>query len=225
MDFQIKAFGDSAVLIQFSDEISERVHHQVMAIVKSIDQLDLDGITAVVPSYNAVTVQYDYTQISYSTLLEELQQINIEESVEMVPKNIVHIPVCYHASLGVDLQEVCDVTGLNESELIAIHSSQNYLVYMMGFTPGFFYLGGLDERIHCPRKETPRVKIPKGAVGIGGAQTGVYTVASPGGWQIIGSTPLQIFDKNSDDKFKVKVGDLVKFYQISLEAYNNWSHD
>ena len=146
--------------------------------------------------------------------LDYSQQISIEQK-------LVEIPVCYDDRFAFDMEYLCTYTSLTKEDVIEIHTSKNYLVYMLGFTPGFFYLGGMDARLYCPRKEIPRLKITSGSVGIAGNQTGVYSVDSPGGWQLIGKTPMEIFNKNSiDECFKVKQGDLVRFVQVSLEEYN-----
>jgi inhibitor of KinA len=138
------------------------------------------------------------------------------------PPRIVEIPVCYGGAFGPDLDDVAERHGLGSDDVVAIHTSGEYLVYMVGFMPGFAYLGGLDERIATPRRRSPRTAVPAGTVGIGGQQTGVYPLVSPGGWNLIGRTPLRIFDPARDEPTLLATGDRVRFRAIPLDEYQEW---
>ena len=134
-------------------------------------------------------------------------------------EHIVEIPVCYGNEYGPDIEHVAEANKMSVNEVIDIHSKGKYLVYMIGFAPGFPYLGGMSEKIATPRRNTPRTVVPKGSVGIAGMQTGVYPIETPGGWQIIGRTPLKLFDAESKEKTLLKCGDIIKFYPISCDEY------
>ena len=222
MGFVLKPFGDSAVLLTFGKEINLQVHQEIVSYVNALKEKRVFGVLDVIPAYTSITVQYDFLILSFEELKCELKKLNYRHKIAAKP-NLVEIPVCYHKSFAPDIEYLCAYTGLSNAELIEIHTSKDYLVYMLGFTPGFFYLGGMDARLFCPRKENPRLKIESGSVGIAGHQTGVYSLDSPGGWQLIGKTPVKIFNKeNTKEFFKVKQGDLVRFVEISLDEYNNF---
>lgn len=222
MGFELKVFGDSAVLLTFGQEISLEVHQEIVGFVNALKKKKIIGVSGIVPAYTTVTIQYDFLKIPYEELELEITKLDDQQEVSFEQK-LVEIPVCYDKIFALDMGYLCAYTGLTKEEVIQVHTSKNHLVYMLGFTPGFFYLGGMDERLYCPRKENPRLKIEPGSVGIAGDQTGVYSVGSPGGWQLIGKTPVVIFDKkNKDELFKVKQGDLIRFVEISLEEYNSF---
>jgi len=218
MSFLLKEFGDSAVLLTFGDHISKEVHLQIVSFVQELKKLEIIGVIAVIPAYSTIAIQYDFLQISYHELEDLLFSIEYSFKEEN-HKNIIEIPVCYHDDFALDIQHLMEYTGLTKREIVALHTSEDYLVYMLGFTPGFFYLGGMDSRLFCPRKEEPRVKIDRGSVGIAGSQTGVYSVDSPGGWQLLGKTPFNLFDATSDKVFPIKQGDYIRFREISLEEF------
>tara|TARA_B100000809_G_scaffold43630_1_gene37841 strand:- start:6178 stop:6852 length:675 start_codon:yes stop_codon:yes gene_type:complete len=218
----IQPFGDAAILLTFGAEINTGTNNEIVNYVKALKNIDIQGVLEVIPAYVSITVQYDFLKISYKELSGQLQVLDVEK-VFMKQSRIIEIPVCYDATLSIDMEEVVSYTGMTREEVINKHTSKDYLVYMLGFTPGFFYLGGIDPRLFCPRKDTPRLEIEAGSVGIAGTQTGVYSLGSPGGWQIIGKTPLSIFDKNrKEDVFLVNQGDTVQFYEISLEEFKQY---
>lgn len=173
--------GDCAVTVEFSNCISEDVNRKIRFFYENIRKENIRGITDIVPTFRSVLVSYDPRFISYGDLCTQLKKYsNMTSSAANKKKRIVAIPVCYEDEYGPDLKFVAEHAGLSEEEVIKIHTSRNYLVYMLGFQPGFPYLGGLDERIFTPRLATPRVQIRAGSVGIGGEQTGLYPLASPG---------------------------------------------
>ena len=221
MNCTVLLCGDCAVTVQVGYEISEETNRKVVSLMRALAEAAIPGLRELVPSYSAVCVHYDPEQISYEQLLERLNDLEIKElSSESASQKIVEIPVCYGGEYGPDLAFVAEHNGLSPEEVVAIHSGGTYLVYMLGFLPGFAYMGGMDERIATPRLASPRAKIPAGSVGIAGGQTGIYPLASPGGWQLIGRTPVKMFAMEGETgKFALSAGDRVKFVPITEEQY------
>ena len=221
MNYPILPCGDCAVTVQVGYEISEETNRKVVSLMRALAEAAIPGLRELVPSYSAVCVHYDSEQISYDQLLERLNNLEIKElSSESASQKIVEIPVCYGGEYGPDLAFVAEHNGLSPEEVIAIHSGGTYLVYMLGFLPGFAYMGGMDERIATPRLTSPRARIPAGSVGIAGGQTGIYPLASPGGWQLIGRTPVKMFAMEGETgRFALSAGDRVKFVPITEEQY------
>lgn len=218
MDFM--PAGDRAMVVQFGDTIDEKTNRQVQLLAKWIEAQGTEGVQEVLPTFRSLTIFYDPAKTSYHTLKTTLKHAEIsEEDGSHMEKRIVEIPCCYGGCFGEDLMDMEKLTGLSSKEIIQIHSGTDYLVYMLGFLPGFVYLGGLDERIHAPRLTTPRVKIPAGAVGIGGSQTGVYPLDSPGGWRLIGSTPVRMYDPDREEPFLCNAGDYIRFCPIEEAEY------
>jgi inhibitor of KinA len=214
-DFTLYPLGDRAITIQFENIISLEVHEKVLAFIHHLHQLKVKGISEWVPAFNSVTVYYDPKTISYSEMTSVLKAAQEKKSdYRSSKKNLVEIPVCYGGELGPDLDQVARHTNLSTEEVIRIHSSKEYLVYLIGFAPGFPYLGGMDERIATPRHATPRREVKAGSVGIAGHQTGIYSLASPGGWQIIGHSSLSLFDVGREKPSLLQVGDLVRFSPV-----------
>ncbi|MDB4297342.1 5-oxoprolinase subunit PxpB [Flavobacteriaceae bacterium] len=217
--FVIKPFGEAAVLIQFKNEVSETVHLQVKAMYQYLKGIAINGVVGFIPAYCSLTVKFDVNVLTIETLITLLENISISDlKFEKSEKNIVKIPVCYDAIFGLDLKIVQQHSGLTKEEIIRLHTAKPYLVYMLGFVPGFMYLGGLDAKLVVPRKETPRLKINAGAVGLADMQTGVYPLEIPGGWQIIGQTPLTLFD--TDKGNLVQMGDYIQFEAISVAEFH-----
>lgn len=204
--------GDSAVLVQLGEEIDLTVNRSVHLLASLIDAAPLGGITETVPAYRTLLVHYDPLALTDSQLFEwlhgKLEQIQHADTKK--PRQIV-VPVQYGGEYGVDLAFVATYHHLSVEEVIRIHSGVTYIVYMMGFTPGFPYMGKLDDAIVTPRLETPRTRVPAGTVAIAGSQTGIYPIDSPGGWQLIGHTSLQLFDPQADSPFLFSPGDEVRF--------------
>lgn len=218
MDFM--PAGDRAMVVQFGDTIDEKTNRQVQLLAKWIETQGTEGVQEVLPTFRSLTIFYDPAKTSYHTLKITLKHADISEGDGgHMEKRIVEIPCCYGGDFGEDLPDMEELTGLSSKEIIQIHSGTDYLVYMLGFLPGFVYLGGLDERIHAPRLTTPRVKIPAGAVGIGGSQTGVYPLDSPGGWRLIGRTPLRMYDPDREEPFLCNAGDYIRFCPIEETDY------
>ena len=216
----LSPLGETAVIIHCGDQLSDGVQRRVMSVCALLEKSTLPAMIEWVPSYTSVTVFYDPFISSYPQLCKILlQQLNqMKESVQDKPRTVT-IPVCYGGEWGPDLDYVASEHGLTAEDVIAIHTSGDYLVHMIGFAPGFPYLGGLSEQIATPRRATPRLRVEAGTVGIGGKQTGIYPVDTPGGWQCIGRTPLRLFRPEENVPSLLAAGDRVRFEQITMQDY------
>ncbi|SFK17717.1 inhibitor of KinA [Brevibacillus centrosporus] len=220
--------GDSGVVVKLGNTIDQSTHQKIKTLSDRLQDERPKGMVEIVPGYTTVTVYYDPValydprsdQTPYERVTAYLREIitHAESEIPREPR-LVEIPVCYGGECGPDLEGVAKHSGLAPEEVIRIHSEQQYLVYMIGFAPGFPYLGGLDERIATPRRSTPRTAIPRGSVGIGGSQTGIYPIVSPGGWNIIGRTAHPLFRPEDQEPSLLRAGDLVRFRPISWEAF------
>lgn len=224
--FNILQASETSALIEFGNKIDKDINKKIRLFCTYLDENPFSGFIEYVPYYASVSVIYNPLMIKndepFKIVKLKLEEILLKLDFSYdYEEHIVEIPVCYCGELAPDIEYVAKVNHLSVDEVIDIHSNGKYLVYMIGFAPGFPYLGGLSEKIHTPRRETPRIAIPEGSVGIAGTQTGVYTIETPGGWQIIGRTPLKMFDLNSDYQTLLKCGDIVKFYPISYDEYIN----
>ena len=211
--------GDQAVTVEWGSTIDEHINRQVHAFARKVEALSHPAITEVVPTYRSATVHYRPEVLSYEELkhlLAPLAQGSAEEAEELP---VVEIPVCYGGEYGRDLLEVAQHCSLTPEEVIARHTAPTYRIYMLGFTPGFPYLGGMDPSIAAPRRKEPRIHIPAGSVGIAGEQTGVYPIVSPGGWQLIGRTPLRLFDPQKEQPILLSAGAGIRFVPIDEEAF------
>jgi KipI family sensor histidine kinase inhibitor len=214
--------GDRGIIIQVGNEISERVNEKVSKMIYCIKRSEIKGIIEIVHAYDSILIIYEPLVISYISLIKRLDMVcSAIDAIELPTVEIIHIPVIYGGLYGEDIDYVAKYNGLTPEEVIDIHSGKDYLVYMIGFTPGFPYLGGMSEKISTPRLESPREKVPGGSVGIAGIQTGIYPADSPGGWRIIGRTPLMLFDPKRNPIFLLNSGNHVRFEPINEETYNN----
>ena len=213
--------GDSALSVEFGNEISEAMSRNIRAYKTLLEKAGIPGIVETVPTYRSLMVYYDPLVIRYGPLREKLEQLLSEMGeAEIAPGPVLEIPVLYGGEMGPDLPFVAENAGLSEEEVVRIHSSAEYLIYMLGFTPGFAYLGGMDERIAAPRLRQPRVRIPAGSVGIAGTQTGVYPIDSPGGWQLIGRTPVKMYDPDRGKPILPEAGQYIRFSPVTQEEYD-----
>jgi inhibitor of KinA len=210
-----KPAGDHALLAVFGDEIDLATNRRVHALDRLLQEEPFSALVETVPTYTSILIYYDLMSSDYEHTLaavkEKIKRIGAE--TELVPRK-VDIPTVYGGDFGPDIEYVARHNHLSIGEVIQIHSSREYPVFMMGFTPGFPYLGGMDERIATPRLESPRTHVPSGSVGIAGKQTGIYPIDSPGGWQIIGRTALKLFDPNRVPPFLLAPGDMVHFVPV-----------
>ncbi|WKZ47201.1 MAG: 5-oxoprolinase subunit PxpB [Anaerolineales bacterium] len=220
---RIVPLGDSSALALMGNEIDLDINQRVHALAKLIEASAIEGIIETVPSYAALLVHYDPLILSFSQIKTIVQEkiSQIRETVKRKARQArpehgrrVEVPVRYGGEHGVDLESVARHLRLRVEDVIRIHSEKIYTVYMMGFTPGYPYMGKLDGRLIMPRLETPRTRVPTGTVAIAGSQTGIYSVESPGGWNLIGWTPLKLFDPESDSPFLFSPGDEVKFIPV-----------
>lgn len=212
--------GDSAIIIKAGNEISMEVNRKVRDIYSALVNAKIPGVVDFIQSYSELMVIHDPSIAGYKELIENIKLF--EEyigSAEPEPGLVYEVPVLYGGEPGPDLDEVAKQTGMKKEDVVSLHTGKLYLVYMLGFTPGFCYLGGLDERIATPRKSEPRLKVPEGSVGIASVQTGIYSLESPGGWQIIGRTPLRLFNPLRKPEFLFKAGDRIRFSQVTREEY------
>lgn len=209
---KIVALGDSSLLVQLGDEIDITINQRVRALEALVVADPIEGVIETVPAYSTLLIHYDPLLLSYSKIRQwtrsKLEQI--EDAGRAKPR-LVEVPVRYGGEYGPDLESVAMYHHLPAEEVIRIHSETIYIVYMMGFMPGFPYMGKLNDAIMTPRLEVPRTHVPQGSVAIAGAQTGIYPLISPGGWRLIGRTSLTLFDPNDDIPFLFSPGDEVKF--------------
>jgi len=231
--FKIYYLSEVAVTVEFGQQIAENVLSMVNGLNRLLYQKPFPGFNTAVPAYSTLTVFYDPVVVIKSDLpgLGCFEKVSacLNDLNHQITKNkptegdIVTIPVCYGGVFGPDLAEVAGFNQLSIAEVINLHTTATYKVYMIGFVPGFAYLGGMDERLATPRKATPRKLVPAGAVGIAGLQTGVYPLDTPGGWQIIGQTPLKMFDLGRGQPSLLKAGDIVIFKSINIQEFNDLS--
>ena len=222
--YEIRPEGDSALLIVFGTEISRDTNRLVSAAARRVREQGIRGVVDVIPAFVSLLVCYDPRVISCGALRARLETIlQAEAETRETAGRVFEIPVCYGGEFGPDLPFIASHAGLTEREVVDIHTSRDYLVYMLGFLPGFCYLGGLDERIHTPRLETPRLKIPSGSVGIGGSQTGIYPLESPGGWRLMGKTPVRTWDPDRDVPILMQAGDSIRFVEITAAEFRRIS--
>lgn len=209
--------GDRAVDAVFENEISPETNRKVTALAAAVRAAMPEGVIGCRPAYRTLTVEYDPMKITYGQLCLFLRGLDFSAFASAVGKS-VSIPVLYGGDCGADIEDVARHAGLSTEEVIKRHSAPDYRVYMLGFMPGFPYLGGLDPAIACPRRTTPRTHVPGGSVGIAGMQTGVYPEPSPGGWNIIGRTPLRLFDETGR-RALLEAGDTVRFVPVTAEEF------
>ncbi len=214
--------GDAAITIFFNEQAGEELIRTIQFLSEVLRNTFSNELIDVVPAYQSLTLYLDVLNINIEAIelsIIETVERYLKEQIKPHKPNLIEIPVCYDEEYGTDLVGLGKHCDLSITEVIALHTQEDYLVNMLGFLPGFLYLSGLNEQLHCPRKSTPSSKVPAGAVAIGGGQTGIYPVESPGGWHIIGRTPISIFNPNTETPFIAKPLDKVRFFSISKEEY------
>jgi len=221
-DVRFLLTGDTSVCVEFGNEISEPINAKIRAFNIALSKSGIPGIVETVPTYRSLMVHYDPEVIRCAPLMDRLKGLLGQlDKITIPPSEVLEIPVLYGGEeMGPDLRSVAEHAGKTEEEVIQIHTSTEYLIYMLGFTPGFTYLGGMSDEIATPRLKTPRVKIPAGSVGIAGSQTGVYPIDSPGGWQLIGRTPVRMYDANRETPILPQAGQYIKFYAIDRAEFD-----
>lgn len=221
MEVEILPVGDMAIQLSYHMPVTEKLHKLIQQTSKLIIEKDLNGVLELVPGFQSITIYYDPLSVTYNELSRLISEVCTLAKVEAdhSPKEVIYIPTCYGGAFGEDIEKVASTHGLHENDVINLHCSVDYLVYMIGFLPGFPYLKGLRDEISSPRLATPRLRVPKGAVGIGGNQTGIYPFESPGGWNLIGRTPIRLFDPIQPTPFLLKAGDIIRFTSISSDEF------
>jgi inhibitor of KinA len=212
--------GDSALRVEFDERIDPHVNEAVVALAATLVSAALPGVRDVVPTFRSVAVYFDPPRTDCDALIERLEHeaANVSPALARTSEPIA-VPVCYDAEYGPDLPSVAAFAGVGPDEVIRLHSARTYRVFMLGFMPGFPYMGTVDARIAAPRLSTPRVRVPAGSVGIAGVQTGIYPAVTPGGWQIVGRTATRPFNAASPQPFLFKPGDLVQFVPVDRAAF------
>lgn len=212
--------GDAALLAEFGRDVDSRINARVRALTDAVLAADFEWLRDVVPAFASLLICFDKRRVAYVDVEAAVRGLLAALQTEADEhKRVWLVPVCYEGEFAPDMADMEQLCGLSLDEIVAIHSGRDYQIYMLGFLPGFPYLGGLDERIHAARLDSPRVKIEPGSVGIGGAQTGIYPCASPGGWRLIGKTPCVLYDPERDEPIVYQAGDYIRFYPITPEEF------
>jgi KipI family sensor histidine kinase inhibitor len=206
--------------VEFGNQIDPEINQKVRKVSIALEKFPIEGITETVPTYRSLLVFYDPAKIPFKRLQQEIRRIEGKlEEIPIPPPETIEIPVLYGGEYGPDLDFVAQHNKLTPEEVVEVHTSGTYLIYMLGFTPGFPFLGGLSERLFTPRLKTPRTAVPAGSVGIANNQTGIYPIESPGGWQLIGRTPVKLYDPGRKNPILLKAGNYLRFKRITEEEY------
>ncbi|PKD16664.1 allophanate hydrolase [Salegentibacter salinarum] len=221
---KIKPMGERGILIEFQPEISEKLLEKLLFYKNKLEEFYTEVNVEVINTYNSLLISYMFSiENLYDEILTVKKLFDEAKIGKINNQQVFHLPVCYDEEFGWDLELIAEEKELSKEEIIKLHTAPFYTVYFTGFLPGFLYLGGLDKKLQISRKNQPRMKIEKGAVGIGENQTGIYPKSSPGGWQILGNCPVQLFDKNNDPPCGISAGDKVKFYSVSKAEFEEIS--
>jgi inhibitor of KinA len=229
MRYRTYAAGDSCIILEFGSSIDTGSNLQVRKAASLLTKEPFRGMIECVPAYHTLAVHYDPYGVGTSSPYDAVssfidEKLGEDINLDGTSQRLLEIPVCYKGDLGPDLGFVASSNGLSEKEVIEIHSKREYEIFFLGFSPGFPFLGGMDHRIAAPRKPSPRLKIPSGSVGIAGKQTGIYPSETPGGWQIIGRTPVKLFDPVREVPSLLKPGDRLRFIPIEEADFHSWGN-
>ena len=223
---EVKVMGERAILIEFKPEINEKLLEKILFHKMVIEEYYVELNIEVINTYSSLLIYYLFDiENVYSEVLTVKRLLETPNIPKNLNSQLYYIPVCYDLDFGLDLEFLASQKKLPIEEIIGLHTQPVYTVYFIGFLPGFLYLGGLDKKLHISRKEQPRMKVEKGAVGIGENQTGIYPKSSPGGWQIIGKSPVDFFDRNSMPPCEIVAGDKLKFYSITRTEFDEISNE
>ena len=216
-----KRFSERSILVEWPSEIAENIAYDVLSFKNAIEKSSIKEIVQINHAYNSFLVIYDFTIDKINDKISVLKTTyNTRTSIDKRALKLWKIPVCYDEEFGLDLELISAEKKLSKSEIIRRHSESIYPVFFIGFLPGFLYLGGLDKQLHMPRRTSPRIRLKKGAVAIGGSQTGIYPSESPGGWHIIGNTPIELFNSHNEHPCFAQAGDVIQFVSVSLSEYH-----
>ena len=219
----ISNLGDAALYCDFGTEVNRQTNSEVIKYFNTIKEKNIEGINNLTPSYNKLIISYDLRVTNFKEIKDKIEKLNVEEVLKTANKNL-EIPVCCEASFALDIERLEKKLNLTKEKIIEKFFNKEFFCYMTGFIAGMPFLGDLDENMRAQRLETPRVKVPKGSVGITEQFANIYTFESPGGWNIIGNTPLEVFDSSKEkDPNLINPGDTVRFKQITLEEYKNYN--
>jgi KipI family sensor histidine kinase inhibitor len=216
--------GDRGLLLEFGDEIGREINEKVRRMALAIHAEAIEGIIETIPTYRSLLIIYNPVILPMEDLKERLKRM--EKGLQQTPlpePKLTRIPVVYGGNYGPDLEEVAKYLHASPEEVVQLHCSKPYLIYMIGFMPGYPYMGELPQALVTPRLKTPRLLVPKGSVAIAQRQTGIYSMESPGGWQILGRTPVELFHPEKDPPALLQMGDFVQFYQISEKEFHDWN--
>lgn len=220
-EYKFLTAGDNGIVVEVSDKIEVEANEVIRKLSNMIRKNITEGIVEILPTYRSLLIIYDPYVFSYEKIKKELKYLseNLDDGSNIVPPFVVEIPVLYGGEFGPDLDFVAEHNNLSVEEVINLHTNPQYLIYMLGFTPGFSYLGGMSSKLDTPRLSSPREIIKAGSVGIAGSQTGIYPIDSPGGWRLIGRTPLKLFNAQSEEPFLLQAGNFLKFVSITENEY------
>ena len=219
----ISNLGDASAYCDFGNEVNEEINSNVISYFKHLKKNKINGITNITPSYNKLIISFDLEVINFEKLKDKIKKINLE-NIEKEEKKIVKVPIFIDDEFSLDLKRLSNKLKITEKQIISSFLSKEYFCYMTGFIAGMPFMGNIDSNIRLYRLETPRVKVPKGSIGITEQFCNIYTFESPGGWNIIGNTPMKIFDKlNKSNPVKINPGDNVIFYQINKNEFLKWN--
>ena len=219
----ISNLGDAALYCDFGNEVNKSINSQVIKYFKIIKEKKLKGINNLTPSYNKLIISYDLRETNFNEVKKYIENLNVEISLNLNTKSI-EIPVCCHESLSLDVKRLEKILNLSKDKILENFLNKEYFCYMTGFIAGMPFLGDLNENMRAQRLETPRVKVPKGSVGLTEQFANIYTFESPGGWNILGNTPVKVFDSSLEDEpTLINPGDTVTFKEISLDQYKNYN--
>ena len=219
-EVRFRTAGDRGLLVEYGDIIDPDVNNKVRSMAMVMEQNAPEGVIEVIPTYRSLLIVYEPSRTNPVKLQKILKAFEARlDEIKIPPPDTVEIPVCYGGEFGPDIEYVAESHNLTVEEVIELHCRPEYLIYMVGFTPGFPFLGGLSDKLHTPRLETPRTFVPEGSVGVANNQTGIYPVASPGGWRLLGRTPVKLFAPGRRNPFLYQAGDRIKFNPITAEEY------
>ncbi|TWT02516.1 5-oxoprolinase subunit PxpB [Planomicrobium sp. CPCC 101079] len=226
MDYSFSPLGDQAIMIEIGQEISDEGQNRVRTVSQLLESKPPHWLIETIPAFTTVAVFYNPMSADFETVEAELKEL-LQQTKEVIASEVrtVEIPVCYGGDFGPDLEFVAEHNGLTPEEVIAIHTSGTYSVHMIGFAPGFPFIGGMSEKIAAPRRDSPRLRIPERTVGIAGKQTGVYPIETPGGWQLIGRTPVRLFRPENPVPSLLRAGDKIVFKKITESEYHAWKEE
>ena len=211
--------GDSAITVEFSRKIDDEANARVLALDRTLANEPISGVSETVPTYRSLLVHYDPSQIDFATLGQKLAELALRPVPASEKARLWRVPVAYGGEYGIDLEDVAKMLDTTPDDIVARHVAGDYRVAMLGFTPGWSYLSGLQESLYMPRRQNPRLLTPAGTISVGGVQAGIQCLAGPSGWHLLGCTPVRTYQLHRDPTFLLEPGDHVKFYRIDATTY------